>query len=400
VDYCLADLSHVHDVCHDHRRGRRYYSSQVIKDYGLSMTEAGAFHYATMSGIAIAGLCLGFLADRLGRKGTIILGLMLFAVASFLFAVGDHFFFFMVLLFISGLAIGIFKTGALALVGDISTSTSGHTRLMNTVEGFFGIGAIIGPLIVTQLLLQGASWKWLYMFAAILCVGLILTAMAVKYPSHAKKTEKPATLKASLELMKNPYALAFSGGAMLYVGVETAIYVWMPTFLLGYDGPFLVLATYALSVFFVLRALGRFLGAWMMSHFKWTDVLCFCAGIILICFLGSLWAGQAVAVYLLPLSGLFMSVIYPTLNSKGISCFEKSKHGAAGGVILFFTCISAVIAPLAMGIVSDYFATPKAGFVLATALAALLFIALVYNRWRDPSAARLKALDNSEYDLS
>jgi fucose permease len=35
--------------------------------------------------------------------------------------------FFIVLLVISGAAIGIFKTGALALVGDISGSTTEHT---------------------------------------------------------------------------------------------------------------------------------------------------------------------------------------------------------------------------------------------------------------------------------
>ena len=59
------------------------------------------------------------------------------------------------------------------------------------------------------------------------------------------------------------------------------------------------------------------------------------------------------ALYLLPLSGLFMSVIYPTLNSKGISCVPKKDHGAAAGVILFFTCVSAVFAPLAMGAAGD-----------------------------------------------
>ena len=63
--------------------------------------------------------------------------------------------------------------------------------------------------------------------------------------------------------------------------------------------------------------------------------------------------GTELAVYLLPLSGLFMSVIYPTINSKGISCFPKSEHGAVAGVILFFTCVSAALGPLAMGAVSD-----------------------------------------------
>ena len=54
----------------------------------------------------------------------------------------------------------MFKTGALALIGDISTSTAQHTSIMNTAEGFFGVGAIIGPAILTRMLAAGMSWKW------------------------------------------------------------------------------------------------------------------------------------------------------------------------------------------------------------------------------------------------
>ena len=108
---------------------------EVIKEFRLSMTVAGAFHYATMAGIAFAGIFLGYLADKLGRKKTIILGLVLFALNSYLFSVGKSFHFFLVLLVISGTAIGIFKTGALALIGDITRSTTEHTATMNTVEG-------------------------------------------------------------------------------------------------------------------------------------------------------------------------------------------------------------------------------------------------------------------------
>lgn len=370
---------------------------EVAREYSLSNTQSGAFHYATMAGIALAGIGLGFLADVLGRKWTILLGLSLFALSSFLFAVGDNFMFFAGLLFVSGLAIGIFKTAALALIGDIAQSTESHTRIMNTVEGFFGVGAILGPLIVTQLLLGGASWKWLYVIAGALCTLLILMALMVRYPARkAAEAGTRVTFASTVALLRNPYALAFSALAMLYVGVETAIYVWMPTLLKGYDGPFITLALYALTLFFVLRAAGRFLGALMLAHFNWTVVLAVCSGAILACFLAALIGGQALAVFSLPLSGLFMSVMYPTINSKGISCFPKAQHGAAGGVILFFTALSAVVAPLAMGAVSDAFGHARYGFVLATGLAAILFAALVFNLLRDPAKARLSA-QNQEY---
>jgi fucose permease len=370
---------------------------EIEKAFHLNNAEASAFQYATMGGIAAAGLFLGFLADRIGRKASIVLGLVLFALNSMLFIAGDRFGYFLVLLFVSGASIGVFKTGALALIGDISTSTSNHTRTMNMVEGFFGVGAIVGPALVTQLVKSGLSWKWLYVIAGALCLLLILTALLVRYPKTARRNETPVSIHGAVKTLRDPFTLAFSLGAMLYVAVEAAIYVWMPTLLKTYSGSFTLLATYALSAFFILRAGGRFLGAFMLARMSWASVLVFASGAILICFVAALMGGVSVAVISLPLSGLFMSVIYPTLNSKGISCFPKAEHGAISGVILFFTCLSAALAPLAMGAVSDHFGDPKAGFALATAIGTLLFVLLTLNIAFKPTDHRLRALDVSEY---
>src|SRR4029077_20701148 len=176
-----------------------------------------------------------------------------------------------------------------------------------------------------------------------------------------------------------------------------AIYVWMPTLLAGYTGSGKWIAAYSISIFFLLRSGGRFLGAWMLNKLSWRTVLTICSGMILICFAASIAGGVGWAVYSLPLSGLFMSVIYPTINSKGISCVRKSEHGAAAGVILFYTCLSAVLAPLAMGAVSDAMGGPIYGFALATGFAALLFFGLVLNNVFNPAAAVFQHADQSDY---
>lgn len=360
----------------------------VIREFGLGMTAGGAFHYATMSGIALGGVLLGSLADRFGRKPTILAGLALFGLSASLFAWVSSFGLFLVLLFVGGLAVGIFKTAALALIGNISTSTRAHTATMNVVEGFFGIGAIIGPAIVAYLLSHDASWKWLYLIAAALCGLLMILAWRVPYPPVQAKTDS-APMADMLAMMRNRYALAFSSGIMLYVGVETAIYVWMPTLLAGYAGPGWQWAAYALSIFFILRVIGRFAGFWLLERFNWTAVLASCGIAILVCFALAIFGGRPMAVMTLPLSGLFMSVLYPTLNSKGISCFPKPQHGAISGVILFFTCVSAVVAPLAMGLIGDYFGDAIYGFYLATLFAAVLAVGLVLNMIFDPASGEL-----------
>ena len=297
---------------------------------------------------------------------------------------------------LSGAAIGIFKTAALALIGDIVTSTKEHTSIMNTVEGFFGVGSIIGPAILARLLIRGLSWQWLYVIAGTMCVLLIITAASVRYPAVKRTEEHRSNATAAIT---NRYILGFSLGAFLYVAVESAVYVWMPTLIAGYRGRAAWLAAYSISIFFVLRAAGRFLGSWMLNRFQWTGVLALFSALILACFAASVAGGVNWAAWLLPLSGLFMSVIYPTLNSKGISCLPKSEHGAGAGVILFFTCLSAVLAPLAMGAVSDMMGGPEYGFVLATGFAVVLFIGLALNWILNPTLRLFRQVDETEYIL-
>lgn len=384
---------------------------EVKLEFDVSNTQASLLHSLFMVGIAFSGLFLGFLSDRFGRKPTLILGLALFAISCYLFLLGGSFNFILGLITLSGLAVGIFKTAALALIGDISRSTKEHTGTMNGAEAFFGVGAIIGPLLVAYLIRNGVDWIWLYVIAGGLCTFLIVIALLVKYPKtvHSINTT-PSSLGSSLKLLKDPYAMAFSIGAFLYVAAESAIYVWMPSYLLCDAGTVedmfscytgdanQLLALYSVSVFFSLRAIGRFVGIWMMQRFEWSRVLVWFSFAILLCFTGGLVGGKAIAVYLFPLTGIFMSVIYPTFNSKGISCFAKSQHGSVAGIILFFTAAGAAAGPLIMGIVTDANGgDAKYGFVVATVFSGLLFLGLLYNTIKRPTDHRLAEIERSEY---
>ena len=150
---------------------------------------------------------------------------------------------------------------------------------MNTVEGFFAVGAIVGPAIVATLLAAGLSWKYLYVIAALICVVLVAAAAKARYPATVLAESGGASFAHTLRKMRDAHALGFSTLIMLYVAVEVAVYVWMPTYLQGYTGSVPWLAAYALTIFFVLRAAGRFLGAWFLRKLSWSTVLvAFCCG--------------------------------------------------------------------------------------------------------------------------
>jgi fucose permease len=354
---------------------------EVIREFHLTLTSAGALQYGSMLGISAAGIGLGFLADRFGRKRAILLGLSIFAATAFLFPAAKTFPAILVLIAVAGIAIGIFKTGALALVGDVSVSASQFTSTMNLVEGFFGVGAIVGPLIVAQLILNGVSWRWLYVVAGILCTLLMLISVVARYPQPSLRGDSVPGLSRTLRLLRHPRALAFSIGALTYVAVESAIYVWMPTLLADIRGPTQPLVAYALPAFFCLRALGRFLGAWTLRYVNWASALALAAVLIFVCFAVSLSGGVGVSLYALPLSGLFMSIVYPTINSRGIGSFPPADHGTVAGIILFFSCAGAILGPLLMGLAGDFYGGAIYCFFVATALAALLAAGALVN-WR------------------
>ncbi len=365
---------------------------EIIREFKVGTAHASAFHYSTMIGLAFGAIALGHLADRLGRKITLIGGLLLYALSCFLFMFGTAISFFVVLLFISGLAIGVLETTALALIGDITRTNEEHTRALNIVEGFYAVGAIAGPALVATLLSSDINWQYLYLSAAVLCLILLAHSLTIKYPPVRNSSRHRASAAQTIAMLSDPHARFFCVGIFLYVAIEAAIYVWMPTLFQNYVGGYYNAALYSLTIFFTLRAVGRFLGWWILRYFSWTAVMMWFTLFIFLCYCASLVFGIQVAVVLLPLSGLFMSMIYPTLNSKGISCFTKDRHSSVAGLILFFTAIAgASIAPV-MAIIGDIFADGDiaAGFVLATIISALLFAMMAYNHLAQPIAQRLR----------
>jgi DHA1 family quinolone resistance protein-like MFS transporter len=365
---------------------------KVVEQFQLSLTEAAAFHYVPMIFIGLSGLFLGRLADKVGRKKVILVGLALYTLACVAFAFGDNFMFYLLLLGVCGLSIGLFKTGALALLGDISSNADGHTKLMNRVEGFFGLGAIAGPALVGILIAANMAWTQLYLLAGLICAVLLVLAWRMEYPAY--QPQQQTSLWQSLVLVKDKYALGFSLAIACYVATEVAIFVWLPTLLQQYEGQYTTLAAHAITVFFVLRTVGRFLAEWLLNRFNWTALLAWFGSAIFICFALSMFGGVDWALWLMPLSGLFMSMMYPTLNSKGISCFERHQHGAVAGLILAFTALAAALGPLLMGLVGDLFGNVRYGFYLATGFAFLMAIGLWWNHLAQPAAKRLTAMSH------
>ena len=106
--------------------------------------------------------------------------------------------------------------------------------------------------------------------------------------------------------------------------------------------------------------------------------------------MGSLFAALVRAVYVRDLpNGQF--------QRHQLRAEIRARRGS--GRILFFTCLSAVLAPLAMGVVSDAMGGPGYGFALATVFAGLLFVGLLLNRiFVSHQRREFERADETEYN--
>src|SRR5690606_19772014 len=126
---------------------------------------------------------------------------------------------------------------------------------------------------------------------------LVVGTALAPFPRPAGREEQPADPRDAMRMLGGPYALFFAILLMLYVAAEAAIYVWAPTYFAGYEGPNAWLAALCVSVFFVLRAAGRFFGAWLLSRLDWTRVLALCSTAMAALFWIGVAGGRPVAVF-------------------------------------------------------------------------------------------------------
>ncbi|WP_086107364.1 multidrug efflux MFS transporter NorA [Staphylococcus aureus] len=122
-----------------------------LKDLGLTGSDLGLT--GSDLGLLVAAFALsqmiispfgGTLADKLGKKLIICIGLILFSVSEFMFAVGHNFSVLMLSRVIGGMSAGMVMPGVTGLIADISPS---HQKAKNFgyMSAIINSGFILGP---------------------------------------------------------------------------------------------------------------------------------------------------------------------------------------------------------------------------------------------------------------
>jgi fucose permease len=151
-------------------------------------------------------------------------------------------------------------------------------------------------------------------------------------------------------LFKNKFVILYFIGIFAYVGTEQGISYWMSKFLSNYHGfePNTTGAD-AVAYFWGLMTIGGILGLVLLKLLDSKVVLRWFTVLAMISLATGLFGGGRIALWAFPVSGFFLSVMYPVIISLGLNSVKKH-HGSFAGILMTGIAGGAVVQILIGGI--------------------------------------------------
>lgn len=245
-----------------YRRYQHYFSLFV---YGFLVTTIGPhlsvisreFHITIKNASLInTFLSVGFLF------GVIMAGRLLkfprfssiFAMVIMMISALTAFFASEIWLFLVGYAGMGIAGGAIEINSNTSIVKYGKDRsglYLNILHFYFGIGALIGP-VVASWLISMEMWKYSYLIVATLSLAIALGMVRMK----CENDESLSTF-GWITLFRYPVFIAGAVMVASYIGFEMSINSWLVTFLKQKSSFSMNRASEALSLFWIMMTLGR-----------------------------------------------------------------------------------------------------------------------------------------------
>lgn len=343
----------------------------VIEKYGLSLAEGGLLTLSFFIAFGLASIPAGLFSERYGKKTAMLLGIALMFLGALSFFLSGQFFLLLASTLLAGIGVTFIQVGANTLVEDISPAGE-YVKNLNITHAIFGFGSFSSPLIVGFLLGRGYDWRLAYLLFVLLCIPLFFATLKANAPRRV--ANRRLNLGALCNKLFDRELMSFALGLFLYVGTEVGIATWLILFLKNERGIGVQTGMLALSLFWAMLAIGRYFGGHLTHRFSPKDILsAFSAcAIALLAIIMSI--KTAPAAFILPLMGLSLSVMFPTMFSVAIENTRSNKGIASG--ILMSAVVGGAIIPYIMGLVGGRYGLATSFYLLFIPLGYILVRAM------------------------
>jgi MFS transporter, FHS family, Na+ dependent glucose transporter 1 len=274
----------------------------------VGMREISFLFTAQSLGYLFGSVLGGRLFDRV--KGNPLMGIMLITMAAMaaLVPLIQSLLLVIVVILILGTAEGVLDVGGNTLLVWVHRHRVGP--FMNALHFFFGIGAVLSPVIVAQAILISAGIDWAYWALALMILPVALWVIRVPSPLAQRVVKESGATPVNTTLVVLIACFLF-----LYVGAEVGFSGWIYTYAvaLGIGGE--TTSAYLTSAFWGAFTLGRLLGIPLASRFRPSSILlCDLGGSVACALILWLCSQSILAVWLGSIGlGLSMASVFPAV---------------------------------------------------------------------------------------
>ena len=374
---------------------------QVQGTFGVSKSDASVLEAFKDLTIAISSFVIASFLPLLGIKRGMLIGLAAVTIACLAMPMlADGFWYFKGLFMILGVSFALVKIGVFTVIGLVAEDSKKHSSLMSWIEGFFMIGVLMGNVLFSFFVddqnLQSTSWLNVYYILALISGVVFVVLLSANIDeSEASSDEQNLgkSISGMLGLVLKPLVLIFIISVFLYVLIEQSFQTWMPTFynqVLSLPNSMSIQAGAILAGAF---ALGRMLAGFFLRKMHWLPFVIVCLVLLAVCVSVNVplsksvavdaatnWFNAPLIVYIFPLMGVFLSPIYPTINSVILSSLPKPLHSAMSGLIVIFSALGGTTGSLITGMTFDRFDGITAFMFSLLPIAILTIALLLFNR--------------------
>lgn len=148
----------------------------ITKEWGIDRAALGIVLSAELVGMGFGSVILGGMADKMGRKITMIVCLLLMAFGMFMASNAGGVNPMVAFRFITGIGIGGMLAATNAVVAESTNAGARRTAIAAYVAGY-PLGAIIGGFASSAWLLPDHGWRAIFLFGAVVTAALIPLVM-------------------------------------------------------------------------------------------------------------------------------------------------------------------------------------------------------------------------------
>lgn len=329
-------------------------SNYVQKDLGLSDAKANMMPSLVFFWFLIFSVPTGMLMNRIGRKKTVLLSIIVTAVSLLMPIFGNSYPLMLVSFSLLGIGNALMQTSLNPLISNIVNPD----RLASTLTfGQFvkAIASFLAPYIAMWGAIQaipslGLGWRVLFPIYMVIAVVAIFALSATKI--EEEKSDEASGFLDCFRLLGRPFILLCFLGIMCHVGIDVGTNTTAPKLLMERLGYSLDEAAMATSLYFIFRTIGCFSGTFLLRWMKPKVFFGISAAMIVAAMAGLFVADTQAMLYIcIALVGFGNSNVFSIVFSQALLSEPEKKNEVSG--LMIMGLFGGTIFPLAMGYAAD-----------------------------------------------